>query len=167
MWLPFIRKLSPFNKVSFLFAICENRKRNEPEGPYMHLNICTCKHASFDRFFAHQKMTKPISVTAAGKHIDEYLANIFIFVWWTECCIFKNISCRHWFKRSLPILFFRTFKKVLCQKHIAISLLKTTNEPCHDKTNIMGLRPAWIQTSLRIRAVCSGFMLLAYKPYSK
>jgi hypothetical protein len=33
---------------------------------------------------------------------------------------------------------------------------KTSNlifEPRHDKTNIMGLRPAWIQTSLRIRAV--------------
>jgi hypothetical protein len=28
-----------------------------------------------------------------------------------------------------------------------------TNEPRHDKTNIMGLRPALIQTSLRIRAV--------------
>jgi hypothetical protein len=27
------------------------------------------------------------------------------------------------------------------------------NEPRHDKTNIMCLRPAWIQTSLRIRAV--------------
>jgi hypothetical protein len=26
-------------------------------------------------------------------------------------------------------------------------------EQCHDKTNIMGLWPAWIQTSLRIRAV--------------
>jgi hypothetical protein len=26
-------------------------------------------------------------------------------------------------------------------------------EPRHDKTNIMGLRPAWIKTSLRIRAV--------------
>jgi hypothetical protein len=26
------------------------------------------------------------------------------------------------------------------------------NEPCHDKTNIMGLRSAWIQTSLRFRA---------------
>jgi hypothetical protein len=24
------------------------------------------------------------------------------------------------------------------------------NEPGHDKTNIMGLRPAWIQTGLRI-----------------
>jgi hypothetical protein len=28
-----------------------------------------------------------------------------------------------------------------------------SNEPRHDKTNIMDLRPAWIQTSLRIRAV--------------
>jgi hypothetical protein len=28
-----------------------------------------------------------------------------------------------------------------------------TNELRHDKSNIMGLRPAWIQTSLRIRAV--------------
>jgi hypothetical protein len=26
-------------------------------------------------------------------------------------------------------------------------------EPRHDKTNVMRLRPAWIQTSLRIRAV--------------
>jgi hypothetical protein len=26
-------------------------------------------------------------------------------------------------------------------------------EPRHDKTNIMRLRPAWIHTSLRIRAV--------------
>jgi hypothetical protein len=29
----------------------------------------------------------------------------------------------------------------------------TINEPRHDKTNIMRLRPAWIQTSLRIRTV--------------
>jgi hypothetical protein len=27
------------------------------------------------------------------------------------------------------------------------------NEPRHDKTNIVRLRPEWIQTSLRIRAV--------------
>jgi hypothetical protein len=27
------------------------------------------------------------------------------------------------------------------------------NEPRHDKTIIVGLRPAWIQTGLRIRAV--------------
>jgi hypothetical protein len=26
-------------------------------------------------------------------------------------------------------------------------------EPRHDKTNLVGLRPAWIQTSLRIPAV--------------
>jgi hypothetical protein len=34
-------------------------------------------------------------------------------------------------------------------------------EPCHDKTNIVGLRPTWIQTSLRLRAVWSGSMLFA------
>jgi hypothetical protein len=32
-------------------------------------------------------------------------------------------------------------------------------KPHHDKTNIMGLRPAWIQTSMRIRTVWSGSML--------
>jgi hypothetical protein len=39
--------------------------------------------------------------------------------------------------------------------------MKYTNEPRHDKTNIMGLQPAWIQTSLRIRAVWSGSTLFA------
>jgi hypothetical protein len=37
-----------------------------------------------------------------------------------------------------------------------ITLKKThtwLNEPCHDKTNKVGFRPAWIQTSLRICAV--------------
>jgi hypothetical protein len=34
-------------------------------------------------------------------------------------------------------------------------------EPRYDKTNKMGLRPAWTQTSLRIRAVWSGSMLFA------
>jgi hypothetical protein len=31
----------------------------------------------------------------------------------------------------------------------------------------VGLRPAWIQTSLRIRAVWSGSMLFAYQPFNK
>jgi hypothetical protein len=31
----------------------------------------------------------------------------------------------------------------------------------------MGLQLAWIQTSLRIRAVCTGAMLFAYKTYGK
>jgi hypothetical protein len=39
--------------------------------------------------------------------------------------------------------------------------LEKIYEPRHDKTNIMGLRPAWIQTSLRIHAVWSGSMLFA------
>jgi hypothetical protein len=37
----------------------------------------------------------------------------------------------------------------------------TIIEPRHDKTNILGLRPAWIQTSLHIHAVWSGSMLFA------
>jgi hypothetical protein len=32
-------------------------------------------------------------------------------------------------------------------------MLVNKNEPRHDKTNIVRLRPAWFQTSLRIRAV--------------
>jgi hypothetical protein len=44
---------------------------------------------------------------------------------------------------------------------------KYKNEPRHDKTNIMALRPAWIQTSMRIRAVWSGSMLIAYRLYYK
>jgi hypothetical protein len=40
-------------------------------------------------------------------------------------------------------------------------------EPCHDKTNIMGLWPAWIQTSLWILVVWSGSMLFVYQPYYK
>jgi hypothetical protein len=35
----------------------------------------------------------------------------------------------------------------------------STYEPRHDETNVMHLRPAWIQTSLRIRTVWSGSML--------
>jgi hypothetical protein len=38
-------------------------------------------------------------------------------------------------------------------------------EPLHDKTNIVRLRPAWIQTSLRICAVWSGSMLFTYQLY--
>jgi hypothetical protein len=49
--------------------------------------------------------------------------------------------------------------------HLQASTLLTSEkviyEPCHDKTNIVRLRPALIQTSLRIRAVWSGSMLFA------
>jgi hypothetical protein len=47
---------------------------------------------------------------------------------------------------------------------LAAEILPTTNELRHEKINIMGLRPAWIQTSLRICAVWSGSMPFAYKP---
>jgi hypothetical protein len=35
---------------------------------------------------------------------------------------------------------------------IAKKLPSLLIEPCHDKTNIIGLRPAWIQTSLRAQS---------------
>jgi hypothetical protein len=38
-------------------------------------------------------------------------------------------------------------------KSFFLTFLSDIIEPCHDKTNIMRLRPAWIQTSLRIRTV--------------
>jgi hypothetical protein len=40
-------------------------------------------------------------------------------------------------------------------------------EPRHDKTNVMRLRPAWIQTSLPIRAGWLGSMLITYQPFDK
>jgi hypothetical protein len=53
-------------------------------------------------------------------------------------------------------------------KYLAISF--SSFEPRHVKTNIMGLRPAWIQTSLRIRgslikthAVRYQFIYLLYR----
>jgi hypothetical protein len=44
---------------------------------------------------------------------------------------------------------------------LILGIFKSKYEPRHDKTNIMGLRQAWIQTSLRIRTVWSGSMLFA------
>jgi hypothetical protein len=40
-----------------------------------------------------------------------------------------------------------------CPQQQHLTLLVVAYEQCQDKTNIMGLRPAWIQTSLCIRAV--------------
>jgi hypothetical protein len=53
--------------------------------------------------------------------------------------------------------------KVLWRLFVSV----TSYEPRHDKTNIVRLRQAWIQTSLRIRAVWSGSMLFAYQLYYK
>jgi hypothetical protein len=49
----------------------------------------------------------------------------------------------------IPI-FRKKGNKVQCRKNKTEIMII---EPRHDKTNIMGLRPAWIKTSLRIRAV--------------
>jgi hypothetical protein len=71
-------------------------------------------------------------------------------------------------KKKLRKLFFhkregcRLAFKLLTTKKVCQS--RSWNEPRHDKTNIMGLRPTWIQTRLRMRigAVWSGSMLFAY-----
>jgi hypothetical protein len=55
--------------------------------------------------------------------------------------------------KNQPVIFISNivYSKV---KIIVVCNLKLSKyEPCHEKTNIMGLRPAWIQTSLCIRTV--------------
>jgi hypothetical protein len=65
---------------------------------------------------------------------------------------------------SSPISFFDQYDLYVCRLHYfkdirsfktfnVIDLICTLYEPRHDKSNIMGLRPAWIYTSLRFRAV--------------
>jgi hypothetical protein len=77
-----------------------------------------------------------------------------------------------------PFFFKFSYSYFLHNGFISLCISITTNimttrnvyyiyEPCHDKTEIVRLRPAWIQTSLRIRAVWSGFMLFTYQLYYK
>jgi hypothetical protein len=62
--------------------------------------------------------------------------------------VLKNSQPPHW----LLVLSTSTCDTSAINFFYDTSTVKTF-EPRHDKTNIMGLRPAWIQTSLRIRAV--------------
>jgi hypothetical protein len=104
---------------------------------------------------------------------------------WTNMVLFENINV--YINAYVSIQFRCTLliKGPLCssnafffmsQKHFIFgvilwsyfqNVINCPIEPRHDKTNIMGLRPAWIPTSLRIRAVWSGSMLFAYQPYYK
>jgi hypothetical protein len=61
----------------------------------------------------------------------------------------------------------RVFKIARIEHFVLWGSQLEISKPRHDQTNIMGLRPALIQTSLRIRAVWSGSMLFAYKLYNK
>ena len=69
-------------------------------------------------------------------------------------------------KRKTPIVFGvkRSKVKVRGAKSLSynhtITYLVSIIEPRHEKTNNVRLRPAWIQMSLRIRAVSSGSMLI-------
>ncbi|XP_053373125.1 ceramide synthase 2-like isoform X2 [Mercenaria mercenaria] len=93
---------------------------------------------------------------------------IFVLIW---------TVARHFI---LPFVHFRTISVLFLEFHPALEQisarhlnlcfrktkgkwfpLKNIFEPRHEKTNIVGMRPARIQTSLRIRAVWSGSMLFA------
>jgi hypothetical protein len=69
--------------------------------------------------------------------------------------------CHFWCFYFCQMLFLSTFKVSPTFKCKLTINLCITFEQRHDKTNIMGLPPAWIQTNLRISTVWSGSMLLA------
>jgi hypothetical protein len=66
--------------------------------------------------------------------------------------IFFYINITH----AFFVIYYNIFEGWMCKPCIkgdkSLANSETIIEPHHDKTNIMGLRPAWIQTSLRIRA---------------
>jgi hypothetical protein len=65
-------------------------------------------------------------------------------------------------KQNLSVMYPRCqYIKVINITDYILHDIQTSYEPRHDKTNIVGVRPAWIQTSLRLRAVWSGSMLFA------
>jgi hypothetical protein len=83
------------------------------------------------------------------KNIQEIRVNInisVIFVFRYRCIV--NMPC---YESMTALLWERCLMDSSCLIY----------EPHHDKTNIVGLRPAWIQTSLSVRAVWSGNMLFA------
>jgi hypothetical protein len=64
-------------------------------------------------------------------------------------------------KATLLFLYLQTNARIVCDLFPRDIPRLNTNEPRHDKTNTMGPRPAWTQTSPRTRAVRSGSTLLA------
>jgi hypothetical protein len=101
-----------------------------------------------------------------SRHVDTGLRNYHHI----KKCQFKKLCTK--LTLNTPIFFYWEVLPLSRPTHfhlscyycnISISLLLHhqgycyTNELCHDKTNIMGLWPAWIQTS----AVWSGIMLFA------
>jgi hypothetical protein len=77
------------------------------------------------------------------------------------------VNRNHFVFLSFVMCWYTDMVRYMCFIESTSVLTSINNEPHHDKTNIMGLRPAWIQISLCIRAVWSGSMLFAYKPYNK
>jgi hypothetical protein len=75
---------------------------------------------------------------------------------WIRSLLSKNIFWNSYIDQVKHFQW-KNLQKIL-KKH---TQNKIEYEPRHDKTNIVGLRPAWIQTSLCLRAVWSGSMLFA------
>jgi hypothetical protein len=73
---------------------------------------------------------------------------------WNECSFYKMLVA--------SLMKCKYFKSI---SYNSLSWIEF--EPSQDKTNIVDLRPAWIQTSLHIHAVWSGSMLFAYQLYYK
>jgi hypothetical protein len=66
----------------------------------------------------------------------------------------------YWTRQNVLFCRWERYWITFYSNHVVYSM-DSRYELHHDKTNIMGLRPAWIQTSLRISAVWSWSMLFA------
>jgi hypothetical protein len=60
-------------------------------------------------------------------------------------------------KELSNLYFVMILRRLKLRSILEVFVRQTTYEPYHDKTNIVLVRPAWIHTSLRIRAVSSGW----------
>jgi hypothetical protein len=84
-------------------------------------------------------------------------------VWQIKLGYFKVIMARSWpsckFTKILALIL---FTKINNLKYNNFYNNNFSYEPRHDKTNILRLRPAWVQTRVRLRAVWSGSMLFAF-----
>jgi hypothetical protein len=83
-----------------------------------------------------------LHVMPAERSSEQYHDCEYINIPACSCKIFERN--KHFYEK--------TARKIKCHYGLFYAR-RCLFERRHDKTNIMGLRPAWIQTSLRIRAV--------------
>jgi hypothetical protein len=100
-----------------------------------------------------------------GQQIVQLSFVVEVFIWWVHLVLLNIGKCRKsiLYIHISPLQLRMSYIKILdwrgwrrYTKNTKSTFEFVYNEPRHDKTNIMGLRPAWIQNSLRIRAVWSG-----------